>query len=156
YLVFESSSYYFGVPVSSVPRIEQIEYNRIETLLDFEILNHQNHIVPLLRLEKVFALDKKVEMFNQKETYVILFTINGFRIGLIADEVHNVVTDFEGVDRNTFTSESVTAYALTGGKTTMLLDIEDLAERFKNGRYRALKEHLSESLEGKTTSGVRK
>lgn len=156
YLVFESSSYYFGVPVSSVPRIEQIEYNRIEKLLDFEILNHQNHIVPLLRLEKVFGLDRNVEMFSRKETYVILFTMNGFRLGLIADEVHNVVTDFEGVDRNTFTSESVTACALIGGRTTMLIDIENLAERFKNGRYRALKEHLSESLEGETTSGVHK
>lgn len=153
YLIFESSSYYFGVPVSSIPRIEQIENSQIENLLDFEVFNHQNHIVPLLRLEKLFGLEKKVEMFNRKEIYVILFTIQGFKLGLLASEVHNVVTEFEGFDRNTFTSDSVTACALIGGKTTLLLDIENLAERFRNGRYRTLKEHLSENLEG---SGVQR
>ena len=153
YLVFESSSYFFGVPVSSIPRIELIELNRIENLLDFEIINHQNHIVPLLRMEQVFGLEKKIELFNQREAYMILFTLNGFRIGLLATEVHNVVTEFDSFDSNTFASNSVTAYALSGGKTIMLLDIDDLAERFKNGRYKTLKKHLTEQLEG--TTGVK-
>ncbi len=154
YLIFESSSYLFGVPVASLPRIEKIACERIETLLDFEVLNHQNHIVPLLRLEKVFSLQKNIELFNQKESYVILFHLNGFYLGILADEVHNVVTSFEGFDSNTFASESVTACALIGGKTTMLLDIEDLAERFRNGRYRTLQEHLNQGLEGASPSGA--
>lgn len=148
YLIFESSAYFFGVPVSSIPRIVEIETHRIESLLDFEILNYQSHIVPLLRLEKIFNLESKVDMFDRKTMFVVLFNIDGFRVGVLASQVHNVVTSFEALDRTTFVSESVTGYAVVNGRTTMLLDIEDLAARFRDGRYRALKQHLSENLEG--------
>ncbi|MBW7858417.1 MAG: chemotaxis protein CheA [Leptonema sp. (in: Bacteria)] len=147
YLVFESASYYFGVPVSSMPRIEKIQVGQIETLLDFEVLNHQNRIVPLLRLEKVLNLEKRIELFNKREVYVILFTIDDFRIGFLANEVHNVMTEFEGLDYTTFTAESVIGCALVGSKTTMLLDIHSLTKRFQQGKFRQLKQFLADNLD---------
>lgn len=145
YLVFESASYYFGAPVSSMPRIEKIKVSQIETLLDFEVLNHQNRIVPLLRLEKVLNLEKRIELFNKREAYVILFTIDDFRIGFLANEVHNVMTEFEGLDFTTFTAESVIGCALFGSNTMMLLDIHSITNRFKDGKFRQLKQYLAEN-----------
>lgn len=139
YLLFDLGSQSFAVMVSSVPRIEKISTKDINFFLKYETINYRNSTVPLVRLDKLYTFD--VDNLGE-DFYVIIFKFNKRRIGVVASDVKNVITDLIELDKDTFRGDSIIGHTIINGEVIIFLDIEDLIERLYKEHFKDINKHF--------------
>lgn len=115
----------FAVPVELVLRIEKIRAEKIEELGGQRVIQYRGSSLPLFTISQV----AKVKPLPEKEEYVVLvFSISGREIGLLAaGPVDATYVDLT-VDMSTLKQPGISGSAIIDGATTMMVDIYDVIQ----------------------------
>lgn len=91
-LIIEVAGRLYAIPLSSILTSMIIEPKQINTIERREVMEfrHQNAVqtLPLLRLEKVFALPPKSGAEPVRDIYVVVIELAERRLGLVVDRLH--------------------------------------------------------------------
>ncbi len=116
---------HFAVSMDVVARIERIRVDQIDSVGGQELVQYRDASVPLLRLENVISA-RPAE--PQNWVYVIVFTINGKEVGLIAPRLEDIRRVSTRVDTDTFQMPGVQGSLVLSQQTTRLVDLFAIAQ----------------------------
>lgn len=116
---------HFAVSMDIVARIERIRTDQIDSVGGQELVQYRESSVPLLRLENIISA-RPAEAQNW--VYVIVFTINGKEVGLIAPRLEDIRRVPTNVDTVTFQEPGIQGSLIISERTTRLVDLFQIAE----------------------------
>lgn len=140
YVVFLLGKENYGVDIHSVTTIEKmLPFARVPKTPDYikGVINLRGEIVPIMDIRTRFGMELKEET---DETRIIIMKINDISLGIIVDEVDEVLNLKEEAIENVsnFTNELSMDYILgvgkIDGKIVTLLNIEKLADISNNNK----------------------
>ncbi|MFT0893129.1 chemotaxis protein CheW [Pseudochelatococcus sp. G4_1912] len=105
-----------AVPLSLVTRLEVFESTRIEHLTGQDMVQYRGSLMPLVYLDESSRND------DQRERSMLVFTDHGRAIGLVVDEIIDIVDESFTIE---FNSEmpGIVGTAVVKGRATEILDI---------------------------------
>lgn len=124
-----------AVPLDIVERVEQVNFNDIETKNNQRVMKYRGGSLPLFSLSDV---SKVSEIQADQELVVIVFTVAEREIGLLASEPVDTVEISAVIDHDTLRSTGIMGSAIIKEQTTMILDIYELVETLKPDWFRRL------------------
>ncbi|MCS7205447.1 MAG: chemotaxis protein CheA [Leptospiraceae bacterium] len=135
YLIFESEGYYYGISIENKPRVVEVPIKEIETLLNFHAFKYQNHLTPLLDVNKILNVETKMMMFDRKSIYaIILRNQNEEYISLQATTILNITDEFDSITKEIEKETIIDSYAIHNGQTLILLDVDRIFLHWKNSK----------------------
>jgi two-component system chemotaxis sensor kinase CheA len=114
-----------AVPLELVSRIEQIDRSQVETIGNKRTMQYRGASLPLVTLHDAAQVN---EIAPDQPLVVIVFTIGGREVGLLAAMPVDVVETNAAVDQVTLRQKGVMGSAIIKGDTIMILDIFDLVD----------------------------
>jgi two-component system chemotaxis sensor kinase CheA len=117
-----------AVPIELVTRVERVRAAQVENLGGRRTMQYGGVSLPLVALHDVAAVDPLVET---QQWVVVVFDCAGQTLGLLAAEPLDMVETRVVVDTKTLRQPGVAGSALLNGRTTLMLDIFELAGKFR-------------------------
>jgi two-component system chemotaxis sensor kinase CheA len=123
-LLFRVGNYErMAVPLSLVDRLEEISSTRIEKSGGRSVLYYRGDILPLASLGSAAS----PEEIPRETTQIIVFSNGIRRVGLIVDQVLDIINESVTVRRNS-SAPNLLGSALIGGKITDLIDLHAIVQ----------------------------
>ncbi|MCP5195763.1 MAG: chemotaxis protein CheA [Gammaproteobacteria bacterium] len=125
-----------AIPLAPVSRLEEFESDQVESAGDVDVVQYRGQILPLIRLRNVlnasYSSDRlartEAEAFTTPLLQVIVFGDGARRIGLVVDEIIDIVQDvFE--TRGRATRAGVVGTLVIQGRVTELFDVQSFLQR---------------------------
>jgi two-component system chemotaxis sensor kinase CheA len=117
-----------AVPIELVTRVERVRAAQVENLGGRRTMQYGGVSLPLVALRDVAAVD---EMVESQQWVVVVFDCAGKTLGLLAAEPLDMVETRVVMDTGTLRQPGVAGSALLNGRTTLMLDIFELAGKFR-------------------------
>jgi two-component system, chemotaxis family, sensor kinase CheA len=117
-----------AVPIELVTRVERVRAAQVENLGGRRTMQYGGVSLPLVALHDVAAVDELVET---QQWVVVVFDCAGQTLGLLAAEPLDMVETRVVMDTRTLRQPGVAGSALLNGRTTLMLDIFELAGKFR-------------------------
>lgn len=114
-----------AAPIELVTRVERVRAAQIEHLAGRRTMQYGGLSLPLITLHDVAAVDEFVE---SQELVVIVFDCAGRTVGLLVAEPLDMIETRLALDTVTLRQPGIAGSALLNGRTTLLLDIFELAD----------------------------
>jgi len=116
------------IPLEKVARLETFPLSAIERVGGREVVQYRGGILPLVRVPSPLASDRDRARLGgggevQDRLHVVVFTEEGRQLGLVVDEILDIVEErfaVEGVG----VREGVLGSAIVKGRVTELLDVQ--------------------------------
>jgi two-component system chemotaxis sensor kinase CheA len=125
-LLFRTITYQrVAVALSLVDRLEEIKPSRLEWSGGVPVLNYRGEILPLVTLSGGAEWKPMGAEGVSSPLQVVVFSDNGRRIGLVVEQVLDIVNENVSIRRPT-TSAGLLGSAVIGGRVTDLLDLNHL------------------------------
>ena len=135
----------FAVPLNLVERIEKIEKKQIETVGGTQVMQYRGSSLPLFTVDQVAQVKTLVDTAN---LLVIVFTIAGREVGLMATGPVDAIDVALSIDGMTLKQTGIMGSAIIDGHTTLLVDMYELV-RHLNPEWFEMQETVTTS-EGET------
>ncbi|MCB1821497.1 MAG: chemotaxis protein CheW, partial [Candidatus Competibacteraceae bacterium] len=125
-----------AIPLAPVSRLEEFESSQVESAGDVDVVQYRGQILPLVRLKNVLSASYSSDRLARTETgsfntallQVIVFGDGARRIGLVVDEIIDIVQDvFETKGRAT--RAGVVGTLVIQGRVTELFDVQSFLQR---------------------------
>ncbi|HCB14817.1 MAG TPA: histidine kinase [Gammaproteobacteria bacterium] len=125
-----------AIPLAPVSRLEEFESEQVESAGDVDVIQYRGQILPLVRLKNVLSASYSSDRLARTETgalttpllQVIVFGDGARRIGLVVDEIIDIVQDvFETKGRAT--RAGVAGTLVIQGRVTELFDVQSFLQR---------------------------
>jgi two-component system chemotaxis sensor kinase CheA len=117
-----------AVPIELVTRVERVRAAQVEKLGGRRTMQYGGVSLPLVALHDVASVDELVET---QQWVVVVFDCAGQTLGLLAAEPLDMVETRVVMDTQTLRQPGVAGSALLNGRTTLMLDIFELAGKFR-------------------------
>ncbi|HTC89292.1 MAG TPA: hybrid sensor histidine kinase/response regulator [Bryobacteraceae bacterium] len=117
-----------AVPIELVTRVERVRAAQVENLGGRRTMQYGGVSLPLVALHDVASVDELVE---SQQWVVVVFDCAGQTLGLLAAEPLDMVETRVVMDTQTLRQPGVAGSALLNGRTTLMLDIFELAGKFR-------------------------
>lgn len=112
-----------AVPLHQVMRIEQIKNTDIEIKGGKKVIQYRNGNLPVYALEEVAS----VEMLEEREELnVILFSVAGHEVGLLATPPLDIVNNTFMLDEVTLRQSGISGSTIINNETILMVDIIDV------------------------------
>ncbi|SNS23926.1 two-component system, chemotaxis family, sensor kinase CheA [Granulicella rosea] len=122
-LLFRAGSFHrLAVPLPMVARLEKVPTARVERAAGQAVLHYRGDILSLVPLAQVLDPGCAHDAFAPEIMEVIVFTDGVRRIGVVVDEIVDIVDEAIAVRRGC-TAPGLLGSAVIGGKVTDLLDL---------------------------------
>ena len=122
-LLFRAGNFHrIAVPLPLVARLEKIPTNTVERAAGHAVLHYRGDILPLVDLASVLEPGSGHDAFADEIIQLIVFTDGARRIGVIVDQIVDIVDEAVTVRRGA-TAPGLLGSAVIGGKITDLLDL---------------------------------
>lgn len=118
----------FAIPLNQVDRIEKVKSNDVEVMGGKRVMQYGDGSLPLLSIDDVAMVQPLAE---QEELLVIVFTIRGHAIGLLATGPVDAVEIAVEIDEITLKQLGIMGSMIINGQTTMMVDMEELVGAFR-------------------------
>ncbi len=115
----------FAVPLNQVERIEKIKPTDIEEMGGKRLMQYRGGSLPLTSIDEVAMVQP---ISDQDSLLVIVFTLAGKDIGLLATGPVDAVEIAAIIDESTLKQTGIMGSAIIEGQTTMLIDIYELVQ----------------------------
>jgi two-component system chemotaxis sensor kinase CheA len=135
-----------AVPIELVTRVERIEQAQVEHLGGRRTMQYGGASLPLVALHDVANVQ---ELDETQQWVVVVFDCAGQTLGLLAAEPVDMVETRVTMDIVTLRQPGVAGSALLDGRTTLMVDIFELADKFR-GRPSAFVEEAQAAPERET------
>jgi two-component system chemotaxis sensor kinase CheA len=120
-----------AVPIELVTRVERVRVEQVENLGGRRTMQYGGVSLPLVALHDVAAVDQLVET---QQWVVVVFDCAGRTVGLLAAEPLDMIETRLEMDTATLRQTGVAGSALLNGRTTLMVDIFELADTVR-GRW---------------------
>jgi two-component system, chemotaxis family, sensor kinase CheA len=117
-----------AVPIELVTRVERVRAAQVENLGGRRTMQYGGVSLPLVALHDVAAVG---ELEESQQWVVVVFDCAGQTLGLLAAEPLDMVETRVVMDTQTLRQTGVAGSALLNGRTTLMLDIFELAGKFR-------------------------
>jgi len=124
-----------AVPLDIVERVEQVNFEDIETKSGQKVIKYRGGSLPLFSLSDVADV---AELNKDQELIVIVFTVADREIGLMASEPVDTVEIKAVIDHETLKDTGIMGSAIINEKTTLIIDIHELVETLKPDWFKRL------------------
>ena len=114
-----------AVPIELVTRVEQVRADQVERVGGRRTMQYGGVSLPLVTLHDVAAVDDLVE---SQQWVVVVFDCAGRTVGLLVAEPLDMLETRLDMDTVTLRQKGVAGSALLNGRTTLMLDIFELAD----------------------------
>ncbi|MBB5056759.1 two-component system chemotaxis sensor kinase CheA [Granulicella aggregans] len=122
-LLFRAGNFHrIAVPLPLVARLEKIPTNTVERAAGQSVLHYRGDILPLVDLASVLEPGSGHDAFAEEIIQLIVFTDGARRIGVIVDQIVDIVDEAVTVRRGA-AAPGLLGSAVIGGKITDLLDL---------------------------------
>ena len=120
-----------AIPLAPVSRLEEIELDQVEGAGDVDVVQYRGQILPLIRLRDILSERRSFDRSfgaedggaNTKLLQVIVFGDGARRIGLVVDEILDIIQGvFEIKGRST--RSGVASTLVIQGRVTELFDVQ--------------------------------
>nr|MBL0702134.1 chemotaxis protein CheW [Desulfobacterales bacterium] len=115
----------FAVPLSLVSRIETVNRDAIEEVGGKKVMQYREMSLPLLSIEDVAAVKP---VADTERLLVIVFTIAGREMGLLATSPVDAAEVAAAFDETTLKQTGIMGSAIISGCTTQMVDIFELVQ----------------------------
>jgi two-component system chemotaxis sensor kinase CheA len=113
-----------AVPIDLVTRVERVRPEQVQNLGGRRTMQYGGVSLPLLALHDVAAVD---ELLPSQQWVVVVFDCAGRTVGLLVAEPLDMIETALQIDTQTLRQTGVAGSALLNGRTTLMLDIFELA-----------------------------
>ena len=118
-------SEHFAVPMSLIARIERIRTDCLDTIGGQEVVQYRGVSLPLISVERfITASDREAREY----LHVVVFTIQGKEVGLVAPELNDIQDIAADIDGDTLRENGVAGSFVFDEQTIRLLDLYGLAK----------------------------
>ena len=122
-LLFRAGSFHhLAVPLPLVARLEKVPTSKIERAAGHAVLQYRGNILSLVRLASVLDPSLAHDAFAADVVQVIVFTDGTRHIGVVVDEIVDIVDEPIKVRRGS-SAPGLLGSAVIGGRVTDLLDL---------------------------------
>jgi two-component system chemotaxis sensor kinase CheA len=118
-----------AIPLSLVARLEEIPRSAIEHSADREVVQYRNQIIPLLPLSATLRHGQYHACQERDPMQVVVYSQNGRSVGLIVDEILDIVEDTIQV-RSHRAGQGLIGSAVIQQRVTDVLDVSGLIQTF--------------------------
>lgn len=125
-LLFRSGSRRLAVPLDEVTRLEELEPERIEGTGDNEVVQYRGGILPLVRMCDVVGEESVKRDEGEEVLHVIVYASPAGSMGVIVDEIQDVLEERLSVHRLRHSRHGVVGSAIIGGRVTDVVDLGEL------------------------------
>lgn len=129
-----------AVSLSQVDRIEDISVKKIEISGDKEVIQYREHILPLVRVEKLLGTWSGGTESEVESHKIIVVSLRHNKCGLIVSDIIDIVEEFYEIEKRVL-KPGIQGTALIQKRVTDFLDVE--------GLIRALDPVLLEQMQSK-------
>jgi two-component system chemotaxis sensor kinase CheA len=116
-----------AIPLSMVSRLEEIPSTQVEWAGNQELVQYREHLMPLIRLARALGISAYQADEPPELMQVVVCGHNGARIGLVVDEIVDVVEESVALQRNK-RQDIVLGVAVIQSKVTELLNVERIIQ----------------------------
>jgi two-component system chemotaxis sensor kinase CheA len=130
YLLFRVHGRHVAFRVMALPRIEAIDPKSIETIVDRQVVNYRNEIIPILPMDFLRSDSAGEETLRN----LIILQSAGSRYGLLAAEIIDIIEDKLALRREAADRREIEGYAVIKGTTVVVLNIQDMMQQARAQR----------------------
>lgn len=117
-----------AIPLSSVARLEEIEFCDVESSGDFLVTQYRDRIMPLVWLGRAKPNSAARPGDMGERLQVIVHASGDQNVGLVVDRIHDIVDARVQIERTTHRHDTLGS-AVVQGRVTDLLDIAGIVHR---------------------------
>jgi two-component system chemotaxis sensor kinase CheA len=139
-----------AVPIELVTRVERVQPRQIEQLGGRRTMQYGDVSLPVVTLHD---LAKCGELNEDQQWVVVVFQRAGHSMGLLVAEPLDMIETHLQIDTITLRQPGIAGSALLNGRTTMMLDIFELAATFR-GRWPEEETGIEKTVTKTVTSGT--
>jgi two-component system chemotaxis sensor kinase CheA len=125
YLLFRVHGRNVAFRVIALPRIEAIDPQSIETIVDRQVVNYRNEIIPILSTDFLRYDDSAGEVLKN----LIILQSEGRRYGLLAAEILDIVEEKLTLRREAGDRSEIEGYAIIKDETAIVLNIAEMMQK---------------------------
>ncbi len=115
----------FAVPLGLVERVEKIKRSSIENVGGKNVIQYRGSSLPLFAIEQVADVKPRAD---KEDLLVIVFSIGGRDIGLLATPPLDATEEALNVDDMTLKQTGIMGSAIIGNQTTLMVNIFGIVE----------------------------
>lgn len=130
FVIFEVSNMRFAISAKDNPRIDKISSKQLRDFVGNKTLTYNNSIVPLLNLEKYYNFIDQREFSNH--LFVILFQYNNKTVGIIVDQIVNVLDQLPILEKSGYTDATIEGSAIIENVATLFINRDELSKLYFN------------------------
>lgn len=116
----------FALPLSEVRRLEKVPAAEIERVGHREYIQHEQHSIPLLRLEELLPVAAPAG--EADHVFVLVPRLEGWEAGLVASQIVDTIETDVRPDPAQVSGPGLQGSAILNGKLTLFLDAKSLLE----------------------------
>ncbi len=114
-----------AIPLSTVARLEEIQVNTLEKAGNRQVVQYRGEILPLIYISDILGDGSHAHNNNDEALKVVVYSENGKSVGLVVDNIHDVVEEEISVQHR-MRRNGVIGSAVIQTKVTDLLDVPEI------------------------------
>ncbi|TGK09043.1 chemotaxis protein CheA [Leptospira fletcheri] len=119
YLLFTVRGQLFGLNSKEVQRIELIDSEKVERIMNREVIQYKEEVVELCRLESYFNL--KGDRVHPQNTMILLQSTEGKK-GILVEEILNVADDISAFTKSDDPETGIVGSGIMFGQTIVVIE----------------------------------
>ena len=112
-----------GIPLDSISRLEEFSADKLERTGGQEVIQYRGSILPLLSMSRALGVSPTSREADEP-LQVLVYQQDGAQVGIIVDEIVDVVEENLVVHRRRNARNGVIGSAVIGGRVTDIVDVE--------------------------------
>lgn len=128
FFLFNINSYeQFSIPLSLIERIETFRESHIQIIGHKEYINYLGESLRIIRLENILKVSSS-EPQNDDLLYLIIPQIGKVKIGIVFNNIIDVINIHVEIDKNTIHEEGIMGTSIIKDRITIFLDVYKISE----------------------------
>ncbi len=123
-----------AVPLSLVARLEEIPQTKLERAAGRTVIQYREQILPLVPLAEALGVSSSRDALSNDPAQVIVFSDADRRIGLVVDQILDIVEDTVTMKRPS-DHPGLLGSAVVGQKITDFLDLQSIIQQAAEGWF---------------------
>lgn len=124
----------FGLDLSFIQRVEEIELEDIELIGNKEYVKIRGNSLRVIRPYKYIPISKQQE--NNKKYYVIILKLEKYPVGILIDKIHDTIETYIKLNNDDFNYKGILGSIIIENKIVLILNIYELLELAVPEKYK--------------------
>lgn len=124
----------FGLDLSFIQRVEEIQLEDIELIGNKEYIKIRGNSLRVIRPSQYIPVSKQQE--NNKKYYVIILKLVKYPVGILIDKIHDTLETYIELNKDDFNYKGILGSTILENKIVLILNIHELLELAVPEKYK--------------------